>query len=166
MATVVLFWDIIQWNKESIIQWNKESKCRFTFSFGQIFLGFTAYKNLHRFFLQLKNITTFMIKSYWIFRKNNVMKYSVFAIFYFNLVSMQIQMPNLAKNNCYLPICAQKSGSLNIEFLFLKRPFSSIYDNNIYYSYFSKSYLTNTVFPRPLAKQTNVDIITATYCYK
>lgn len=61
---------------------------------------------------------------------------------------MQIQELNLAKEDYYLAIYTQKCERLSVRFLFLKRPFSSNWDNNIYYNYFSKLKLTNTVFPK------------------
>lgn len=78
MAAVVLsnpsLFDIIQCNTE-------EAKYRFRFSFGQIFLAFIAYRNLHLFFLLYQYKSTSVTKSRWIFRKNNIIKYSVFNIF-------------------------------------------------------------------------------------
>lgn len=53
----------------------KEAK--FTFSF----LAFTACKNLRLFFLLLQYIIISVTKPYWIFRKNNIMKYSAFNTF-------------------------------------------------------------------------------------
>lgn len=59
----------------------EEAKYRFTFSFGPIFLAFTACKNLHLLFLLLQYIIISVTKSYWVFRKNNITKYSTFNTF-------------------------------------------------------------------------------------